>query len=209
MSGTALTLAAIAAFVVDPACGAVRVDSPAGERFARHVVATVARESGRDPYVIGVNGPGGGPLRSANAAEAATKARALVAAGRSIDLGLGQINDRNLSRHGLTFESAFNPCHNVAAAARHLAGDVRHVLALASRRYNTGSTERGDTYAQGVTALEAALPPDLVPSATLRTPGTASASGAVSPPESRPPVSPFVKRAAGRSFTYGNQAPEE
>ncbi len=209
MSAVALTLAAVAALIVDPACGGVRVDTPAGEQFARHVVATISRESGRDPYVIGVNGPGGVPVRSASAAEAAAKARALVAAGRSIDLGLGQINNANLARHGLTFETAFDPCRNVAAAARHLAGDVRHVLALASRRYNTGSIESGGAYAQGVAALSAALPSDLFLSATRRPADASAAFAAASLPQSRPASSPFVKRAAGRSFTYGNQVSKD
>lgn len=175
MPGPVLTVAAIAALVVDPACGAVRADTPAGEQFARHVVATIRQESGGRPLAIRDEATGES-LFPATLADAVGIAAERTAKGRTLGLGLGQITGaRNLARHGLTIPSAFDPCLAVAAAARHLAGDVRHVLGLASRRYNTGSTERGDGYARSVAALEAALPPDLF-SAGAATPGVSQPS---------------------------------
>lgn len=179
MSGTALTVAAVAALVIAPECGAVRADTPAGEQFARHVVATIRQESGFRPWAIRDEATGESlfPPTLADAVRIATERSAK---GRTLGLGLGQITgSRNLARHGLTIEAAFNPCRAVAAAVRHLAGDVLHVLERASRRYNTGSTERGEGYAASVAALSAALPPDLF----LRGPGAAiQAPVPLSPP---------------------------
>ncbi len=165
MSGAALTLAAVAALVVDPACGAVRADTPAGEQFARHVVATIRQESGFKPLAIR-DETTGESLFPSTLADAVRIATERDAAGRTLGLGLGQITGRaNWRRHGLAIADAFDPCRAVAAAVRHLAGDVRHVLGRASRRYNTGSTERGEGYARSVAALAEALPPDLIPPA--------------------------------------------
>lgn len=165
MSGPVLTLAALATLVVDPACGGVRADTPAGEAVVRHVVATIRQESGGRPLAIRDEATGES-LFPATLADAVRLATERAARGHLLGLGLGQITgSRNLARHGLTIETAFEPCRAVAATVRHLAGDVRHVLALSSRRYNTGSIERGDAYARSVAALAAALPPDLVASA--------------------------------------------
>lgn len=191
MPSPALTLAAVAALVVDPACGAVRADTPAGERFARYVVATIRQESGLRPLAIR-DETAGESLFPPTLAEAVRIAAERDAAGRVLGLGLGQITGRaNWRRHGLTIADAFDPCRAVAAAARHLAGDVRHVLGLSSRRYNTGSVERGEGYARSVAALEAALPPDLV-----RSPSPPVAAPA--PPAEPSPPAPFgvlVRRA--------------
>lgn len=161
MSGIVLTAAAIMRLATDPACGAA---SP-GSEFAQRLVAIAIHESGdnrsfADPLVIGVNAD---PVRglpaamvpSANAQQAATKARDLIAQGRSIDLGLMGINSLNLARHGLTAETAFDPCRNMKSGADHYADDVRSVWNLAHRRYNTGGTERGQAYAASVEAVVA------------------------------------------------------
>ena len=184
MPGFVLTLAAVAALVVDPACGAVRADTPAGERFARHVVATIRQESGGHPFAIR-DETAGESLFPPTLADAVRIATERDAAGRVMGLGLGQITGRaNWRRHGLTIADAFDPCRAVAAAARHLAGDVRHVLALSSRRYNTGSVERGEGYARSVAALEAALPADLTAPRSLPV--------AAPPPPAEPsPPAPF------------------
>jgi len=110
---------------------------------------------GGDPLVIGVNAdPARGlpatALRSTTPQEAATRAATLLAQGRSIDLGLMQINSGQLARHGLTVQTAFGACRNMAAGAARYAGDVQAVWTLAHRRYNTGSTERGAAYAAGI-----------------------------------------------------------
>jgi len=150
-----LSLAVILAFASDPACGA----AAPGSEFAQHLAAIAIHESaGGDPYVIGVNADPAHRLpaamvRSATAQEASTKARDLIARGRSIDLGLMGINSLNLARHGLTAETAFDPCRSMKAGADHYAADVRAVWDLAHRRYNTGGTERGAAYTASVEAV--------------------------------------------------------
>jgi len=151
MSATALSRAATLAFATDPHCGAAAPDS----EFAPRLAAIAIRESGGDPLVIGVNAdPARGlpttALRSTTPQEAATRAATLLAQGRSIDLGLMQTNSGQLAHHGLTVQTAFNACRNMAAGAAHYADDVQVVWTLAHRRYNTGSTERGAAYAAGI-----------------------------------------------------------
>lgn len=115
------------------------------------VLAIVQTESSGDPFALNVNG-GRQPARQNNAADAAATAQRFVAAGYSVDLGLGQINSRNMRWLGLTWETVFDPCTNVAALARVLttnynavrAGrDPQTALRVALSMYNTGSQTRG------------------------------------------------------------------
>jgi type IV secretion system protein VirB1 len=109
---------------------------------APETLAAIARtESGFDTLAIGVNGVGGGRVRSTSTVEAVARGKSLIAAGRSVDLGLMQINSRNLSWLGMTVEDAFDPCRSVAAGARVL---------TAFSGYNTGSPSRG--FANGYVA---------------------------------------------------------
>jgi len=151
VSATALGLAAVLALAADPRCGA----APAGSEFQSRLAAIAIHESGGDPLVIGVNadrarGLPATAIRSATPQEAAARAAALLVQGRSIDLGLMQVNSGQLARHGLTIENAFDACRSMAAGADHYAADVQAVWSLAHRRYNTGGTERGGAYAAGV-----------------------------------------------------------
>jgi type IV secretion system protein VirB1 len=148
---TALALAAVLSLAVDAHCGAA---APRSE-FAQRITAIAIRESGGDPLVIGVNadpsrGLPAAMLRAGTAQDAARQARMLLAQGRSIDLGLMQINSSQLARHGLTVDAAFDACRNMAAGAEHYAADVAAVWNLAARRYNTGGIERGAAYAASV-----------------------------------------------------------
>ena len=111
-----------------------------------------------DPLLIGVNadrqrGLAAASLHFSSPEDARAKARMLVAQGRSFDLGLMQINVDSLAQDGLTIDTAFDPCRNMAAGAAHFTADVRAVLNLSHRRYNTGSTERGAGYASAVEAV--------------------------------------------------------
>ena len=81
------------------------------------VLAIIQTESRSDPFALNANG-GRQPARQNNAADAAATARRFVAAGYSVDLGLGQINSRNMRWLGLTWETVFDPCTNVAALGR-------------------------------------------------------------------------------------------
>jgi type IV secretion system protein VirB1 len=77
----------------------------------------------------------------------------LMDAGLSIDMGLGQINSRNLSWLGLTLESVFDPCRNLQAMqavllkgyekAAKTHGPGQQALVAALSAYNTGHPERG------------------------------------------------------------------
>lgn len=76
--------------------------------------ALVAVESAFNPWAIGVVG---GSLRRQprHRTEALATAQALQVTGRNFSVGLGQINLGNFQRLGLTLESAFEPCTNLAA----------------------------------------------------------------------------------------------
>jgi type IV secretion system protein VirB1 len=120
-------------------------------------------ESRFDPLTIGVNGQRPRTLHPSSKAEAVRQAGALIASGVSVDLGLGQINSRNLGWLGLSLEDAFDPCRNLAAAAKVLASnyataapgqDAQAALRVAFSMYNTGDAARGfrNGYVQKVSA---------------------------------------------------------
>lgn len=76
--------------------------------------ALVSVESAFNPWAIGV--VGGALVRQPrHRAEALATARALRDAGWNFSVGLGQINVGNFDRLGLTVETAFEPCANLAA----------------------------------------------------------------------------------------------
>ena len=91
-----------------------------------------------------------------------TTARALLAAGHNVDLGLAQINSSNLARLGLTPLDVLDPCTNLragaailhsaytAAARRFGAGQgaLRHALSA----YNSGSMFGAPQYVRRVVA---------------------------------------------------------
>lgn len=115
------------------------------------VVAIVHTESRGHIFALNVNG-GRQPRRQSSAAAAAATAKRYVAAGYSVDLGLGQINSRNMRWLGLTWDTVFDPCTNIAALGRVLtqnynsvkAGrDPQSALRIAISMYNTGSQSRG------------------------------------------------------------------
>ena len=75
--------------------------------------ALVAVESGFNPHAIGV--VGGALMRQPrNRAEALATARALEADNRNFSVGLAQINLHSLQRLGMSLETAFDPCLNLA-----------------------------------------------------------------------------------------------
>jgi type IV secretion system protein VirB1 len=115
------------------------------------VLAIIKTESSGEPFALNVNG-GRQPARQNSGADAAATAQRYVSAGYSVDLGLGQINSRNMRWLGLTWETVFDPCTNVAALAHVLttnynsvkAGrDPQTALRVALSMYNTGSQTRG------------------------------------------------------------------
>lgn len=115
------------------------------------VAAIVQTESRGRPWALNINGARQ-PRHPTSAIDAAAIAKRYVAAGYSVDLGLGQINSRNMRKLGLTWETVFDPCTNIAALGRVLSENYRAVadgrhpqtaLRLALSMYNTGDASRG------------------------------------------------------------------
>ncbi len=94
--------------------------------------ALVSVESAFNPWAIGVVG-GALARQPRHRSEAVATARALQAAGWNFSVGLGQINLGNLERLGLTLESAFEPCTNLAAMQAVLAECFDRARAPASK----------------------------------------------------------------------------
>lgn len=157
-------------------------------QVAHQTMAAIVRvESGFRPLAINVNGGNTLERQPANKAEAVATARWLIDNGYSIDLGVGQVNSKNLARKGLTVEAAFDPCANLGAAAsileefyllaRKQFPDEQTALRAAVSAYNTGSFSRGfdNGYVQKVVgnaaaaAGGAARPADVIPLTGTRT----------------------------------------
>jgi type IV secretion system protein VirB1 len=117
------------------------------------LTAVVDVESRFEPLAIGVNGRQPRQLLFSAKADAVAKAERLIAEGFNVDLGLAQINSRNLARLGLSVSDAFDPCLNLRAGAQLLAanyeqaarsaGDEQAALRTALSLYNTGRSDRG------------------------------------------------------------------
>ncbi len=131
------------------------------------LAALVAQESGGWPWTLDDDSTGES-FALTTRREAITLARSLIARGDSVDLGLAQINSRNLRWLGLDVRQALNPCTNLRAAQTVLlegwtrsGGRLRQTLSLyhsgapddhAGRRYSAevfrrsdGKTSRGRT----------------------------------------------------------------
>jgi type IV secretion system protein VirB1 len=121
-------------------------------QVAPQMLAAIAQvESQRDPLAIGDN-TAHRAYHPADKAQAIALAQRLMAAGHDLDLGIMQINDRNLNWLGLSLDRAFDPCRSLRAGA---------TVLTAFSRYNTGSPTRGfrNGYVQRVVAAGGALPP--------------------------------------------------
>lgn len=179
MTAAALTLAAVLALAARPECGGNSGLPP--DRLA--AVAKV--ESAFNPLSIHVNHPDQ-ELSPATIQDAIRIATALIAAGKSVDLGLMQINNAEL--RGMSLAQAFDPCASLAAGAAHLADDVRAVLRQSHQRYNTGSTDRGQGYANAIEQALGSIQAGGAPTASP--PATFPAVSVVTEPED-PPCAPI------------------
>lgn len=74
----------------------------------------ISVESRGNPYAIGVVA-GSLARQPRNLYEAVVTSRALEAGGWNYSVGLAQINRANFARHGLSIETAFDPCSNLRA----------------------------------------------------------------------------------------------
>lgn len=115
------------------------------------IAAIVQTESQGFEWALNVNGLGR-KIVPTSREQAVALARHYVGRGYSVDLGLGQINSRNMKALGLTWDNVFDPCTNIAAAGAVLSGNYHSVraglhpqraLRIALSMYNTGSRSRG------------------------------------------------------------------
>lgn len=169
--------------------------------------AIVRTESAFEPLAIGINGGAKLARQPSSTAEAVATAEWLIARGYNIDLGLGQVNSRNLAKTGLRLEDAFDPCKNIAAAATILQWNYQaarsrvqgeqSALQAALSAYNTGSFTKGmaNGYVQKVInnaspAQRASSTPTLPAPMSLRDTGRPSNPGNRQMPASpaQPPV---------------------
>lgn len=106
------------------------------------MAAIVKQESGGSPWVIYDN-TGKRSYRLSSKVEAVLKATELISAGSSVDLGLAQINSKNLRWLGLSVEQVMDPCTNVSAGAKILEGNYKRTgdLNSALSMYNTGRAD--------------------------------------------------------------------
>lgn len=132
-----------------------------GPNVAPQTLAAIVRvESGGNPWRIGINGDYVLPRQPANQAEAINDANQLIGMGYNIDMGLMQINFKNLKMLNLTVEQVFEPCTNIKAGAQILQsfyqkavkdiGQGQQSLRRAISAYNTGNFSKG--FANGYVA---------------------------------------------------------
>jgi type IV secretion system protein VirB1 len=117
-------------------------------------------ESGGNPLALNINGIRVQPSPARDAKEAAKMAESYIARGYSVDIGLMQVNSRNLLSLGIAVEQVLDPCTNIRAAATILTtdyaaaarmrGDGQAALQAALSAYNTGDFYRG--FANGYVA---------------------------------------------------------
>ena len=121
---------------------------------APETLAAIAKtESGLNPYAIGVNKGQRLKRQPQNYSEAVSTAKALLASGANFDMGLAQINSKNLKWVNKSVEQLFDPCHNIQASAfvlkqnflqaKKTHGNDQMALQAALSAYNTGSYSRG------------------------------------------------------------------
>jgi type IV secretion system protein VirB1 len=121
------------------------------------LLAFAYHESGLHPFAIHDNATGQSSFPG-SAAEAAAQARARLAQGHSLDLGIMQVNSANLARTGLTMTTAFDAGESMRAGATILTWAYRQclranpsptgaeeqaALRCAASIYNTGREQAG------------------------------------------------------------------
>lgn len=138
--------------------------------------AIVKVESGFKPFVIGylVRGQAGAQTltrQPQSKAEAVQWASWFMKNGYRFDAGPAQVNSVNFARYGLTAETAFEPCQNIAAGAAILTAEYRRAastygpgqaaLRAAISSYNTGHFARGiqNGYVSKVQNAAGVMPP--------------------------------------------------
>lgn len=134
------------------------------------IAAIVQQESGGNPFLLHDNTTKKS-WQPINATASARLAYELIKSGHSVDIGLAQINNRNLSALGLKVEDVLDPCTNLRAAQSILktaweqsGHDLRKTLAA----YNTGKSRSivGARYSAQVFAQAGVAVPS-IPNGTI------------------------------------------
>ena len=122
------------------------------------LVAIIHVESAGNPFALYVDGIERQPAPIRSREEAVAKARYYIMRGYSVDLGLMQVNSRNLVTFGATITQMLDPdaCTNIRIGATILAADYsrasirygpgQRALRAALSAYNSGSFYRGARY---------------------------------------------------------------
>lgn len=153
------------------------------------IEAVVQVESRSDPLALHVNRLPVQPPAARDLDDAVRTAEAFIARGYSVDLGLMQVNSRNLPALGLSLARVLEPCTNIRAGGAILAANYRQAaqtlgegqaaLQAALSAYNTGDFARG--FANGYVAryYGAAVP-------ALASPSLPARAATPSPPPPNP-----------------------
>ena len=163
------------------------------------MAAVVKQESGGQPWVLNNNTTRKSVTFESKAAAVAA-AVAAVGRGESVDMGLVQINSKNLPVLGLSVEQVFDPCTNIAAGANILAAGYERTDSLggALSIYNTGrsGSKMGAAYAQNVFRQAGVKVPGIPGGQLARLPAVTSFAAILPPARLAITPSPF---AAGLS----------
>lgn len=108
-------------------------------------------ESGLHPWSLNIEGKS---FRFKSKAEALVKARSALAAGRSFDIGLMQVNSWWLKRYGIALEAALDPLANIYLGGWILRSEIdRHKnLRVAVGAYHSPNPDKAQRYANVVMA---------------------------------------------------------
>lgn len=176
----------------------------------------VRHESGVNPYAIGVNSKGARlPRQPVSKEEAVAAATWLKAHGYNFDSGFGQVNSSNMDWLGMSVSDLFDPCKNLAGAARVITdcykrakarfSDEQTALQAALSCYNTGNLKDGFTngYVMAVAANATLDVPALAPiasgtAAPIQLKGTAAALPAAAKPNTVKPLPDGIGDAFSR-----------
>lgn len=147
------------------------------------VVPLIMTESGGNDLSINVNkGP---RVRARSVAQGVALVRQYIAAGFTVDVGLGQVNSANFARLGVGVEQAFEPCTSLRLASlmlqegyelasRHYTG--LEAISATYSLYNTGTLTRGFrngyvgrvwSAASGMGLIQSPPPPPASPSEVI------------------------------------------
>jgi type IV secretion system protein VirB1 len=117
------------------------------------LAAVIRVESTGNPLALHVNGLVGPQPHPTTVVDAVNLAERAIRLGYTVDLGLMQVNSRNLAALGYSIRQILDPCTNIRGGASILTADYagatrsrgegQAALAAALSAYNTGDFDRG------------------------------------------------------------------